>query len=123
VSAEVQYAVTYVNSALVESNPSTFTATTTVTSAAVGLSDIPVAPASFGVASRRIYRMEDGGDPLRVAEINDNTTTTYLDNIGSDDLGAAPPSDNYEPPSYSHAIYHQDRLFVIDPLEGIVNYS
>ncbi len=118
-----QYKITYVNTASVEGNGSTALATFTVTSEQISLVCIPVAPQSWGVASRRIYRTVAGGSEFkRVATISDNTTTTYLDNIADGSLGATMPSDNGVPPIYSHIVYHQNRLFMIGN-DGLIWYT
>ncbi|MDI3341837.1 MAG: kelch repeat-containing protein [Sphaerobacter sp.] len=61
----------------------------------VTLSNIPVGPA--GVIARRIYRTVAGGaDGTQkfVAEIGDNVTTTYVDNVADASLGVAVPTSN-----------------------------
>lgn len=77
---------------------------------------IPVAPQSWGVSSRRIYRTAAGGTTFkRVVTIADNTTTTYDDGVTDAALGATAPTDNGVPPLYNAIIYHQGRLFMNDP--------
>lgn len=107
---------TYVNSQLVEGNGGpAITFTVTATGGQVNLTSIPVAPQSFGVASRRVYRTDAGGSTFkRVVELSDNTTTIYTDNIASSAVGVTMPSDNGVPPNYSTCIYHQNRVFVND---------
>lgn len=123
-TGEYRYAVTYVNSNLVESDLSPITSTFTASSENAAITSIPVAPQSFGVNSRYLYRNETSGVTFfRLTEILDNTTTTYDDAIPDAELGAEAPSDNGEPPNYSSIIYHAARLFVIDPATGLVNYS
>lgn len=122
-----QYVVTFVNSQAVEGNPGTATVTTTLASGMGILTGIPVAPTSHGVSARRIYRATAttaGAGFFRVAEIADNTTTTYVDNIPDASLGAEAPDDNGEPPKYSVAAYHQNRIFCNDASEpNLVWYS
>lgn len=123
-SGDYRYLVTWVNSNLVESDVSPIAGTFTAAGTAIYLSDIPVAPTSYGVNSRRIYRTEVGGtDFLRLATISDNTTTTYSDNIEDSSLGAEAPTDQGLPPNYSVIVYHQARIFVIDPATNLVKYS
>lgn len=109
--------VTYVNSQVAESDVGpAVTFTVSATGGRVDLTSIPVAPQSFGVASRRIYRT-DAGPTLpykRVTEIADNTATTYTDNIASSAVGAIAPTDNGVPPKYNACIYHANRVFVND---------
>lgn len=127
VTGSVSYKITYVNSQLVEGNPSpiTTTFTATATGSILRLTSIPVAPQSHGVNSRRLYRTESGGTTWkRVTEIADNTTTTYDDNTLDANLGVAPPSDNGEPPKYSVVCYHANRLFCNDTANpNLVWYS
>jgi len=67
--------------------------TTTSGNQKVDLSSIPVGPS--GVTKRRVYRTAVGGGALKfVAEIANNTATTYLDEIPDASLGAAPPTLN-----------------------------
>ncbi len=124
-SGAYQYKVTYVNTAAAEGNPSDASATFTVTNERISLTCLPIAPQSWGVSSRRIYRTVTSGSTFfRVATISDNTTTTYLDTTADAALGTAAPSDKGVPPKYSSIIYHQGRLFCNDPENpSFVNYS
>jgi hypothetical protein len=122
-SGTYSWQVTYVNSQSVEGNPSSSLATFVVTAKIVRLTSIPVAPQSWGVASRRIYRTVDSGTTFfRVATISDNTTTTYDDNVADASLGIEPPSDNGEPPNYFAICYHKRRLFMIAS-DGLLWYT
>jgi len=118
------YKVTYVNSALVEGDLSP-AVTVSAASENVLLSSIPVAPASFGVNSRNIYRTEASGAVYYyLGELADNTTTTYEDDTIDGDLsGVTAPTDQGEPPEYSVLVFHQARLFAIDPGNNWVVYS
>ena len=124
-SGAYQYKVTYLNSGTVESDAGPATATFTAASENAALTSIPVAPQSWGVASRRIYRTKDGGTTFyRIATISDNTTTTYEDGQGDDTLLVTEePDDQGVPPNYSALTYHQGRLFVVDPNTNLVWYS
>lgn len=114
-SGVYQYKFTFVNSAVVEGNPSSASANITVSSTKVEITSIPVAPQSHGVGSRKIYRTVTSGTTfLLLTTLSDNTTTTYSDNTADADLGAEAPTDNGEPPNYAAIIYHQNRLFMID---------
>lgn len=119
-AGDYRYKVTFVNSQSAEGNvsPVTATFTATATGSTLRLTSIPVAPQSHGVSSRRLYRTDAGGSTYkRIAEIADNSTTTYDDNIASSSAGVSAPSDNGEPPNYSAVQYHQNRLFVNDPTQ------
>lgn len=114
-SGAYQYKVVYVNSALVQGNPSAASTTFTVTNQKISLTCLPIAPQSWGVSTRQLYRtVTSGATFLRVATISDNTTTTYLDDIADASLGAVAPSEKGVPPNYSTIVYHQNRLFMND---------
>jgi len=108
------WAVTYVNSAAVESDISPIVGPLTLTSGIASLTSIPIAPQSYGVAARNIYRTEASGAAYYyVGQIGDNTTTTFLDEVADAALGDEAPSDQNVPPNYGPCLYHQSRLFVI----------
>lgn len=118
-SGQYRYKVTFVNSNLVESDvgPATATFVMSTTGGQLRVSSIPVAPQSWGVNTRRLYRTVTSGTTfLRVTTINDNTTTTYDDNNADSALGTTAPTDNGVPPLYSTIIYHPGlgRLFMND---------
>jgi hypothetical protein len=119
-SGTYQYAYTYVNSNLVEGDLSPIGGPITLAGKNAALTGISVAPVSFGVESRRIYRTS-GTTYFRIATLNDNTTTTYEDAITT--TGAEAPDDNGVPPNYSAIVYHQARLFCIDPTTNLIKYS
>jgi hypothetical protein len=101
-TGDYRYKVTYVNSMSVEGDVGPVTATFTAAAATLRLASIPVAPQSWGVSSRRIYRTEAGGSTFkRLTTIADNSTTTYDDNNADAALGTAAPTDNGVPPKYS----------------------
>lgn len=109
------YKVTYVNTALVESDVGPVTNTLTVATQDIRITSIPVAPQSFGISARRLYRTTNGGAVYkRLVTISDNTTTTYDDAIADASLGTNAPTDNGVPPKYSVIVYHQSRLFMND---------
>lgn len=116
-SGDYRWKVTFLNSQLVESDVGPVTGTFTVTASGgqVSLTCLPTAPQSWGVAGRRIYRTNAGGSTyFRVTTINDNTTTTYTDNIASASVGVSAPTDNGVPPNYNAIIYHANRVFMND---------
>lgn len=123
-TGEYIYKYTYVNTNLVESDVGPVTPTFTAAGENIALTDIPLAPVSFGVNTRRLYRSETSGTTLKLlATISDNTTTTYDDGIADASLGSAAPTDQGVPPNYSVAITHQSRLFFIDPATNFVKYT
>lgn len=111
------YAITNVNTNLVESDYSPLTSFATLASQEGYLYSIPVAPQSWGVESRRIYRAPASNPTslFRVGTLSDNTSTTFTDNTDPTDVGVAAPTDQGVPPNYSVALYAKDRLFVNDP--------
>lgn len=110
------YKMTYVNSYSVESDVSPVTTTLTVSNQNLRITNIPTAPQSYGVASRRIYRTVTSGTAFKLlTTISDNTTTTYDDATADASLGATAPTDNGVPPLYNSIVYHQNRLFALDP--------
>lgn len=119
------YKFTYVNSYSVEGDVSPVTNTHTLANENARITSIPVAPQSFGVNARRIYRTSAGGATYKlVTTINDNTTTTYDDAVADASLGANAPTDNGVPPLYNSIVYHQNRLFALDPSNlNYVKYS
>ena len=80
------------------------------------LTSLPVAPQSFGVAQRKIYRTDAGTTtPFKlITTINDNTTTTFNDNVASSAAGAEADTEAGLPPNWRYCIVHQDRLFVVE---------
>lgn len=115
-TGDYQYKVTWVNSQAVESDVgpvnSTFIA---AASTKISMTSLPIAPQSYGVNARRIYRTVTSGSVFKLlTTISDNTTTTYLDNNADSTLGATAPTDNGVPPKYSMVRYHRDRLFCND---------
>lgn len=116
-TGDYQWKVTYVNSQAVEGDVGSATATWTGASEDARVT-IPTAPASYGVAARRLYRTEAGGTEFkRVVEINDNSTTSYDDGVGDGSLGVTAPTDNGLPPAYSVITYSRNRLWMNDTTE------
>lgn len=124
-TGDYQHKVTYVNTQSVESDVGPVNATHTAAATRISMTSLPIAPQSFGVAARRIYRTVAGGTTFKlVTTINDNTTTTYEDNTTDASLGATAPTDHGVPPKYSTIVYHRDRMFCNDPANpNFVNYS
>lgn len=112
-TGDFSYKVTFVNSALVESDVGPVA---TFVGAAGGTITVtmPTAPQSWGISSRRIYR-NDGSAFKRVVEVSTFSTNSYADNIATAALGVTAPTDNGVPPKYSVLCYHQNRLFMNDP--------
>jgi hypothetical protein len=109
------YAYTNVNTNLVESDLSPLAATLTVSLAKVLVSAIATQTVSYGITARNIYRSKTSSTTLfRLATINDNTTTSFVDTVADTALGAEAPSDQGVPPKYSTIITHQTRLFCND---------
>ena len=106
---------TSVNSQAVESDISTATASYSLTNGKASITSIPVAPQSWGVNARNIYRTVAGGVTYKyVGQIADNTTTVYTDNVADSALGVLAPDSNGVPPLYNTIAMFRDRLFVND---------
>ena len=117
INGEARYKVVFVNSQVVQGDVGTATVTLSVTNGKVILTGIPTAPQSHGVGSRRIYRNFVSGATATyglLTTLNDNTTTSYVDNSLDSALGASPPTDAGEPPKYSVIVQHAGRLFMND---------
>lgn len=113
-TGDYRWKVTAVNSNSVESDVGPATATFTAASATARVT-LPTFAVSYGVNARRLYRTEVGASVFkRVAEIANNTATTYDDNIPDASLGVVAPTDNGVPPKYNAIIFHQGRLFMND---------
>lgn len=116
-SGSYMYKVTWVNSQLVEGNlgvVSTYVVTTTSQNAY--LTSLPVAPQSYGVNARKLYRTANNGSTYKLVNtISDNTTTYYNDTTADSALGATAPSDNGVPPKYSTCCQIGNRIFMNDP--------
>ncbi len=124
-TGDYQWKVVYVNSQSVLSDVGPVTATHTAASTRALITSIPVAPQSFGVSARRLYRKNPAASTFKlVTTISDNTTTQYEDNIADASLGSDAPSDNGVPPMYGVILYHRDRIFCNDPANpNLVTYS
>lgn len=120
-TGDYQYKITFVNSQVVEGDVGPINATFTAAGEEILVSSIPVAPQSWGVDARNVYRTEAGGTTFKLAgQISNNTATTFTDNSSDSELGTDAPTDNGVPPVYGIVTYHQDRLFMNDP--GTLNY-
>jgi len=116
ITGDYRYKITYVNSLAVESDVGPVNTTFAASSEEILVSSIPVAPVSWGVSSRRVYRTETSGTAFKLhSTINDNTTTSLVDNKSDSELTTAAPTDQGVPPSYEAIAYTQDRLFFLDP--------
>ncbi len=114
-SGNFQYKVAYENSNVVWGDVNSASNTFTAASENILVSSIPVAPQSFGVNKRKLYRSNSGATYQLVTTIDNNTDTTYEDGVADSALGADAPTDNGEPPNYKHIVYHQQRLWMDDP--------
>ncbi|MEM7828031.1 MAG: hypothetical protein QW561_01680, partial [Candidatus Aenigmatarchaeota archaeon] len=118
-----KYKVTFLNAEGTESGSSPASAEITVSGQKINLSNIPTSP-DGQVAKRRIYRF--GGtltDYYLVATINDNTTTTYTDNLPDTDVGALlDPYDRYPAPNAKTLDVHYNRIFAGNIKHAGVSY-
>ncbi|HET6863690.1 MAG TPA: hypothetical protein VFH37_00590 [Candidatus Saccharimonadales bacterium] len=90
-----RYKVTYVTANGETTGGTTASVTTTSGNQDVNVSSIPIGPA--GTIARKLYRTvvngADGSQQL-LTTVNDNSTTSFLDNIPDGSLGAALPGSN-----------------------------
>lgn len=127
------YAVTFVT-ASGETLPSAVVVLTVVDKATNGkgnITAIPLGPA--GTTARKLYRSEAAAHSLKLlTTLNDNTTTTYLDNIADASLTTAAPSTStaFPPPITNTAAFtvlsatvklsEADRNLVHQPIAGVM---
>lgn len=113
-TSPIVYYISYENAAEHESSVGPGSTPVVFTLQQANLTSIPTGPA--GTAKRHIYRIGGGLDTtfaLRVATINDNTTTTYTDNIQNEvvrALNIEAPTDREEPPPASGICHYYGRL-------------
>jgi hypothetical protein len=119
-SGDYVYGITYVNSGLVESDISPITTTFSFAATGASLACLPVAPQSWGVSARNIYRSEVASFAVLyyAGTISNNTATTFVDNVLDAALGDPAPIDQNVPPNYGPCLYHNSRLFVIGRYPG-----
>jgi len=116
-SGAYKYQYTYISSKGAETNGSGASAGITPSSQKVDLSNITVGDTD--VAKRRIYRTEAGGSVYYLLDtINDNSTTTYTDDITDVNLGTdVIPFINMIPPALSKfPMVYKEFLFLVDPV-------
>jgi len=90
----------------------------------VNITVIPTSSDTGQVDQRKIYRTQPGGTAYYlVAIINDNTTTTFVDNIPNALLGAPMSEDNDIAPLGKYSEWWDGRLWIADEDENIVYYS
>lgn len=78
----------------------------------INLTSVPTG--NSRVTMRKLYRtIKDGEEFFLLTTINDNTTTTYEDNIPDSGLGATMDEDNFEPPVSECTINHKGRMWYL----------
>jgi len=102
-----------------ESDPSTASATVTASSDKINWATIVAGPT--GTSKRHIYRTAAGGASyLFLATIDDNTTTTYTDNIADISLGTQVEEDNTVPITNIKQVFaSSSRVYLVDSSDGI----
>ena len=107
-----KYKVTYYYNDGESNSCSAETGVTPTANHSVNLTAIPVS-ASARVAQRKIYRTIGGGATYKLlTTINDNSSTTYTDNIPDSGLGADMDTDNNIPPVCKYVVNHKGRLWL-----------
>lgn len=110
------YAVSFVNTQVVEGEiGSTSAGVTLAATANINLSQIPVGSTLAGVNERFIYRAAATSGPFRkVGTISDNTTTTFTDSTAVGSEGKNPILDGSKPTPFKTAVLHKERIFFDD---------
>lgn len=105
------YKVTFLYYGSEESNggPSSVVATTTGGNQTVDVTNLPIG--DYGVTARKIYRDDNDGDYVLAGTVNDNTSTSFLDD-GSNIVLTPIPTDHDIPPSFGLIALHLDRVFL-----------
>lgn len=114
-----RYKITYVDDQGHESNAKEDSyAEVTVTETKVSLTSIPTGPT--GISYRRIYRTLSNGEQFfYLDQIDDNTTTTYTDQIDDVSLGSPLQYDNDTPPSNIRQMFSTaSRIYLVDGSDG-----
>lgn len=110
------YAVSFVNTQVVEGEIGSSSAGVTLAATAnVNVSDIPVGSTLAGVNERYIYRAVAASGPFRrVGSIANNTTTTFTDTTAVGLEGADPVLDGSKPTPFKTITLLKERLFFDD---------
>jgi hypothetical protein len=110
------YAVSFLNSQVVEGEIGSVSAGIAVTtSATIQVSQIPIGSALAGTNARLIYRSDAASGPFRkVGQINDNVTTTFSDTVTNGGEGKFNILDASKPKAFNTITLHQERLFFDD---------
>lgn len=110
------YAVSFINSAAVESAVgSTSVGVTIGASATIRVSEIPVGSGLYGVDKRNVYRATAAIGPWKfVQELANNVATSFTDTIAVGLEGGAAPLDSTEPTPFTTVESHRERLFFDD---------
>lgn len=110
------YAVSFINTQVVEGQFGSISAGIPVTtSAAIQLTGIPLGTTLQGVNKRFIYRADNASGPFRkVATISDNTTTTLIDTLANGGEGQLPIYDGTAPTIFNVVYQTNDRVFFPD---------
>jgi hypothetical protein len=95
----------------------------TCTNQKVTLSAIPTS-SDAQVTQRKIYRTRSGGVAYyHLATINNNTTTSFVDNFTDAALGLTLAEDNDVPPNGKASAVFDNRLWILDDDENILYFS
>jgi len=114
VKGNVKYYVSYVSTTTEGALSDSFGAIDAGDGNKIALATLPTG--GGGVTARRLYRTSfDGEVPLYLSTIEDNTTTTFTDNVHDRDLGAPAKMRGYPPQStWKFPIVHFNRLWAGD---------
>jgi hypothetical protein len=112
--------VAFVNSGLIVGDLSSSSISATLAATGASLTCLPIAPQSWGVSARALYRTEANSSTVYYLAglISNNTATTYVDNTADAALGDEAAADQNVPPNYGPCLYHQGRIFAIGRYPG-----
>ena len=111
------YAVSYVNSAVVEGEiGSNSVAVVNTNTSVVSVTSIPIAAASLGVQTKRVYRASGASGPWRMVGSIAAATGVYTDTVGAITWAVQnlPIVDASPPPAFSTIKLHQEHLWMPD---------
>ena len=115
-TGDYQYQITFVSTSGAETNPSSSSTVLTTSSDQVAITNIQTGGTE--VTSRKIYRTTAGGSAFYFLDtINDNTTTTYTDDIADANLGTdlVPETHDTPPSNGKFPTVFKEFLFLVDP--------
>lgn len=125
----VQYKIVFMTDEGHKSNAGSASTAIDCSGSKVNLTDIPVGAANTGVTKREIYRTDSVIDTgltgliyRYVGIINDNTTTTYEDDLDPASATVALETDNNIPPNGSFGTVYRGHIFMLTPSSNTLSW-